>query len=295
LRIPIDRESHIPLYIQIKDFLKEEILAGALSANAKLPSTRKLAHDLGVNRITISNAYAELDAEGLVYSRLGSGTYVTSLEGISGKAGDRSSPMGEWPLWQMDLCERTKLPAQTKLERILMTSSPQMDDMISFAGGLGATELFPIDDFRKALQKVLRRDEANAGSYGDRAGYLPLRITISQILASRGVLSSPSQILITSGSQQAFNLVANLILRPGDVVLTESPTYPGAIDLFNSLEAKVEKRVVNQIQEVIDMMVDPTVPIRIRTSAISWARSLQGGLVELIGEQEEEPAFKTDR
>ena len=237
MRIPLDRDSPIPLYIQIKDFLKDEILSGVLLANTKLPSTRKLAQTLGVNRITVTNAYEELDAEGLIYSRLGSGTYVTSLEWVTKEGLQGSSIQHEWPLWQQELMNRSSLP--TKLDELLPPPTPSTSDIISFAGGLGSKELFPIDDFRKALQRVLRRDGAEAGEYGDRAGFPPLRTTISHILASSGVKTSPDQILITSGSQQAFSLVANLILRPGDVVLVENPTYPGAIDLFSSLGAKL--------------------------------------------------------
>lgn len=236
MRIPLDRASPVPLYKQIKDFLKDEILSGALQADTKLPSTRKLAQTLGVNRITITNAYEELDAEGLIYSRLGSGTYVTSLEWASKDEGQRSI-QEEWPLWQQELMNRSSLP--TKLDELLPPPTHSTNDLISFAGGLGAKELFPIDDFRKALQRVLRKDGAEAGGYGDRSGFLPLRTTISHILASSGVKTSPDKILITSGSQQAFSLVANLILRPGDVVLVENPTYPGAIDLFSSLGAKL--------------------------------------------------------
>ncbi|MEJ5201512.1 MAG: GntR family transcriptional regulator, partial [Anaerolineales bacterium] len=75
MRIPLDRDSSIPLYKQIEDFLKENILSGILPPDTRLPSSRQLARDLGVNRITVETAYDELEADGLVYSRRGSGTY----------------------------------------------------------------------------------------------------------------------------------------------------------------------------------------------------------------------------
>ena len=80
MRIPINRSRQKPLYKQIRDFIEAEISTGVLPSNAKLPSTRKLAIDLGVNRITVVNAYAELEAMGLVRNHLGSGTYVQPLQ-----------------------------------------------------------------------------------------------------------------------------------------------------------------------------------------------------------------------
>ena len=76
MRIPIDRQSDVPLYRQIEKFLREGILSGNLAPDTRLPATRKLARDLGVNRITVGNAYAELEADGLICSQVGSGTYV---------------------------------------------------------------------------------------------------------------------------------------------------------------------------------------------------------------------------
>ena len=71
MRIPIDRHSETPLYKQIESFLREGILSGSLAPGTRLPATRTLARDLGVNRITVGNAYAEVEADGLIYSRVG--------------------------------------------------------------------------------------------------------------------------------------------------------------------------------------------------------------------------------
>src|SRR5512143_3615976 len=80
MRIPLDRESDIPLYQQIKTHLRTGILSGNLAADSRLPASRSLAQSLGVNRITVESAYDELEAEGLIFSRLGSGTYVLRRE-----------------------------------------------------------------------------------------------------------------------------------------------------------------------------------------------------------------------
>ena len=78
MRIPLDRQSATPLYQQIKTYLRQGILSGSLAPDTRLPASRQFAQDLGVNRITVENAYAELEAEGLILSKLGSGTYVLS-------------------------------------------------------------------------------------------------------------------------------------------------------------------------------------------------------------------------
>jgi len=190
-----------------------------------------------VNRITVTNAYAELEAEGLVYSRQGSGTFVAPpLAALPESKGDRIS-ISDWPLWQQELLSRTWLLAHRELDRLV--ESVSRPDLISFAGGLGDSELFPADDFRKVLQTVLRRDGTEALGYGDRTGYPPLRAKIAHVLTSQGIPTHLDHVLITSGSQQALALVAHLLLRPGDVVLVESPTYFGAIDLFRSLDVRL--------------------------------------------------------
>ncbi|MBN1538363.1 MAG: PLP-dependent aminotransferase family protein [Anaerolineales bacterium] len=238
MRIPLDRESSTPLYQQIEQFIRREINSGSLPPETRLPATRQLAENLGVNRITVANAYAGLEAHGLVYTRLGSGTYVAhSLVGDQTDY-DKSETIENWPSWQQKLWHSVYLPALQERNRLAaMVREPE--DLLSFAGGVGAPELIPANDLRKALSDVLRRDNIDALGYGDRAGYPPLRATITHILADQGILTQADQILVTTGSQQALSLTASLLLRPGDCVLTESPTYPSMIDVFYSLGVKI--------------------------------------------------------
>jgi GntR family transcriptional regulator/MocR family aminotransferase len=232
MRIPLDRQSAVPLYQQIKVYLRQGILSGSLAADTRLPASRQLARDLGVNRITVENAYAELEAEGLVFSRLGSGTYVLPPDPLPSLP--KNIPGAPWPLWQQSIQDKTngnRLPNQIKIAR-----HPQP---ISFASGIGDANLFPAEDFRKVLQTVMRRDGIAALDYGERNGHAPLRESIAHILASQGIQTRSENILITAGSQQALSLVSQLLLKPGDIILVESPTYSGALDLFRALDFKV--------------------------------------------------------
>jgi GntR family transcriptional regulator/MocR family aminotransferase len=99
--------------------------------------------------------------------------------------------------------------------------------------------MFPTDDFRKVLQTIMRRDGIAALEYGESNGYAPLRATIAHVLASQGLQARAENILITAGSQQAISLVSQLLLKPGDTILVESPTYGGALELFRALNFTV--------------------------------------------------------
>src|SRR5574338_1723316 len=101
MRIPLDRQSPTPLYQQIKTYLRQGILSGSLASDTRLPASRQLARDLGVNRITVENAYAELEAEGLILSKLGSGTYVLPPDTLLPLPKDDAD--APWPLWQQNL------------------------------------------------------------------------------------------------------------------------------------------------------------------------------------------------
>jgi GntR family transcriptional regulator/MocR family aminotransferase len=194
-----------------------------------------VAVDLGVNRITVENAYAGLEADGLVISRVGSGTYVLAPESVLMPPADASKE--SWPLWQQDLLARSELHGCSGIDATL--TSARHPDPISFAGGVSDSHLYPADEFRRVIQNVMRRDGIAALDYGERNGYAPLRATIAHVLGSQGLQARPENILVTAGSQQAISLVAQLLLKPGDVILVENPTYSIALDLFRALGFKI--------------------------------------------------------
>jgi GntR family transcriptional regulator/MocR family aminotransferase len=235
MRIPLDRESAVPLYRQIESYFREGVLSGGLPPGTRLPAIRQLAHDLGVNRITVEAAYAEMQADGLIEARVGSGTYVLPAWPVPPLTKDGHG--GPWPLWQRTVQARSRpftlSPANSRQD------APQHPNPINFAGGVGDSRLYPADDLRKSIQRVVRREGIDALDYGDYRGHPGLRRTIAQVLTSQGIRISADNILITAGSQQALALISQLLLRPGDVVLTESPTYAGALDLFRALGFKV--------------------------------------------------------
>jgi GntR family transcriptional regulator/MocR family aminotransferase len=235
MRIPLDRQSATPLYQQIKTYLRQGILSGSLAPDTRLPASRQLARDLGVNRITVETAYAELEADGLIFSKVGSGTYILPVKPLPPISKVASGT--PWPLWQQGPRVKAEASGVGMLNETYATT--EHPELINFSDGSGDSHLFPVDDFRKVLQSIMRRDGISALDYGERSGYAPLRSTLAHILASQGLQTQPENILITAGSQQALSLVSQLLLKPGDVILVESPTYAGALDLFRSLNFKV--------------------------------------------------------
>ncbi len=235
MRIPLDQQSAVPLYQQIERYLRQNILSGDLAPETRLPSTRELAESLGVSRITVTNAYAELESDGLIYSREGSGTYV--MPPVTSSSSQRNDTHTTWPLWQQEVSLGELLPqSRYPLQPASRALHPHP---ISFTG-VGDPRQFPVKDFYKAIQTVIRRDGIAALDYGPfDEGYRPLRETLSHILASQGIRANPDNTLITSGSQQALALVCQLLLKPGDAILVEKPSYNFALALFQALNLKI--------------------------------------------------------
>lgn len=232
MRIPLDRESTIPLYQQVATFLRQSMLSGSLAPETRLPATRQLAQDLAVSRITVENAYAVLEADGLVARQAGSGTYVLPQDPLLPK---QHGNIPEWPLWQHDVLNAAQFMKEAPIGEEWDSPHP---NLVSFTG-FGDPRLFPVAEFSRAIKDVIHRYGYASMEMVDTRGYPPLRATIAHVLASQGVQTHPDNILITSGSQQAIALVAQLLLKPRDTVLLERPTYDRALDLFRTQQFKL--------------------------------------------------------
>jgi 2-aminoadipate transaminase len=128
-----------------------------------------------------------------------------------------------------------QLRPSTIREILKVTAQP---DVISFAGGLPAPELFPVAEIKAAADAVLTREGSRALQYGPSEGLAELRDWIAAEVGRRGIKAAAAEVLVTNGSQQVLDLIGKLFLDPGDVVLTENPTYLAAIQSFQTFEAK---------------------------------------------------------
>lgn len=120
-------------------------------------------------------------------------------------------------------------------ELLKLTEAP---DVISFAGGLPAPEAFPVEEFRRAADTALTEYGAKALQYGMTEGCPPLRRCIVQIMSRYGIHAHEDNVLVTSGSQQALDLIGRILINPGDKILTETPTYLGALQAWRAYQAR---------------------------------------------------------
>jgi GntR family transcriptional regulator/MocR family aminotransferase len=207
--------------------LRRAILDGQLRPSDLLPPTRELARALSVSRTTVTIAYDRLQGEGLVDSHVGSGTFVsghTSSARPQAKRNRTESALQPRPVWRT-------IPLSTAFAR------PAQFD---FRTGLPDISMFPFETWRRLLVRQLRSGALGTGTYADPAGDHGLRRALARHIGiSRGVQTSPEDIVITSGTQQAFDVIARVLLAPGDRVAVEDPGYVPPRLLFQSLGARV--------------------------------------------------------
>jgi 2-aminoadipate transaminase len=225
----LDRSSIVPLYRQIYEYLREAILAGTLPESTRLPPERNMAQRLGVNRSTIVHAYRELVADGLIEQRVGSGSRVVGQ--LRGQP-ERSSSVPWWvtlPPWRVG-----------EFPNVLgELAAKQEQGRISFVQGVAPDEPSPLAELARSFGHVAR-DPRFVLSYGDSEGYEPLRAAIAARMNARGAGTvTPSGVIVLTGSTQGIAIVAQSLAEPGDEIIVESPSYPGALQVFqiNGLRA----------------------------------------------------------
>jgi DNA-binding transcriptional MocR family regulator len=217
-----DRSLKKPIYKQIADYIEIGISSGLFPVDTVLPSERNLAKELDVNRSTIVAAYEELQSLGIVERRKGSGTRVsTDIWGISHK---------RIPNWGRYVEDGSFLPNLPLVQRI--RTEIQNNDLINLASGELSPDLMPNDQFKHILSH--QPFIGNLG-YDHPQGNKGLRETISShVKEYKNIDTSPSSILITSGAQQALHLIVECLLKPGDAVAIEDPSYCYSLPIFQS-------------------------------------------------------------
>lgn len=139
-------------------------------------------------------------------------------------------------LWDHRYAQRTQQMQSSAIRELLKFS--ELPDVISFAGGMPAPEVFPLKEFKAACIKVLDENGPASLQYGSTDGYVPLRELIARHSARYGINITTENVLPTSGSQQALDLIGRIFINPGDRILVESPTYVGAIQAWKAYGAE---------------------------------------------------------
>ncbi len=301
--IILDQNASAPLYRQLYERLRGSILVGHLETGARLPSTRVLASELGVSRTTTALAYELLLLEGYIESRVGDGTRVAHLQPEqlfqgtrNAKDQDTTDTSGTPPVV---LAQRGHLLVNTPYPEAFYGHQASVGTSLFLVGQPDVTS-FPYETWARLVARHARQSLQAVSFYQNTQGYAPLREAIAaHIGITRGVHCSPEQIILTAGAQGALDLVARVLLDPGDLAWVEDPGYSGARGALLAAGAKLVAVPIDK--EGIDVeagrqlcpearlaIVTPshqfptgvTMSLSRRLALLEWSREAQAWIVE---------------
>jgi 2-aminoadipate transaminase len=232
--ISINKKSQTPVFIQIKEKVKELIGGRILRNGDPLPTTRALSEKLGVHRNTVISAYKALEAEGYVYSHVGRGTFVVAPGTTS--MDDKIAFHNVFD-WAHQISEKLRQRISPKLLELYQTDATKPP--ISFVWNQKSLLDFPAQKIQRAVNSVLRNRKDLIFNYANPVGNFDLRLIISNRMRLKEIRVLPENIMIVSGAQQGIDLLGRLLLEPGDTVVVENPTYTGALSSFQFLQARI--------------------------------------------------------
>ena len=262
--------------------LRSAIVAGRLTAGERLPPSRELATRLSVSRTTVCVAYDRLVSEGFAVARVGDGTFVGQHMAARRPAGRREpGALRGRPFWA-----EVPLPAS-------LWQPAEFD----FRSGIPDARLFPYATWRRLMARELHPPVLGHGAYGDPAGHRGLRESIARHIGlARGVVATADDVIVTNGTQQAVDVVARVLLDPGDGVAVEDPGYGPPRRLFASLGAKVNSVQVDAEGLIVDAIpretrlvyVTPShqfplgisMSLRRRLALLAWAERHDAAILE---------------
>jgi GntR family transcriptional regulator/MocR family aminotransferase len=262
--------------------IREAILDGRLRTHEALPSTRELARRLHVSRNTVLLAYERLCAEGFLHSRTGAGTFVSDGIQTRSTACATASPLRPRALWD-------------EIPEVIDMSAAEV--AFDFRPGIPDVALFPLAAWRARVARHLRRGTIGSAANIGAAGHRGVRAAIARhVGVSRAVRANADDVVVTSGSQQAVDLIARVLLEPGDTVAVEDPAYPLARRAFHAHGARVVGVPVDASGLVVDAIPDTArlvyvtpshqYPLGVamtmarRQALLAWAKRADGVVVE---------------
>lgn len=232
--------SSVPAYKALYELLRASILGGQLAAGTRLPPSRVLAAQNGVSRNTVLAAFEQLAAEGYIEGRQGSGTYVSRmLPEQYLHAQSVASPPAPRVASSSQLSGRGQRLVDTR-RNPLPAVVGQRPQRASFLIGLPALDAFPVKTWGRLYASRFEKSGPRLMRYDDPLGYRPLREAIAAHLGtSRGIHCTADQVIVTTGSQQALEFCARILLDPGDAAWLEEPGYLGARAALVSADARI--------------------------------------------------------
>ncbi|EJQ94430.1 hypothetical protein IGW_02150 [Bacillus cereus ISP3191] len=223
MKIVLRKESNIPYYKQIYMQIVERVQSGMLSHGDSLPSLRSMSEDLQISLLTVRKAYKHLEKKEYIRIEQGKGAYIHKHV----KKYSKPIPYK----WQ-----------QTKTINVMRSqyAMNQHRKYYDFSQAILYPRLLPNPFLADEMHKILNKDQMILATYGPVQGDYELRVEITKYLHEhQKLVTDPSQLLITSGAQQGIDLIAQTLLKPGDIVLVESPCYSAALDIFINKGAQI--------------------------------------------------------
>ncbi|MFD3270626.1 PLP-dependent aminotransferase family protein [Paenibacillus dendritiformis] len=231
-----DRSSKQPLYQQIAAYIEQRISYGEFPPGSLLPSERKFAEQINVNRSTVVQAYEELRASGMIESMVGSGTRVSkSRWGAAPK---------DMPDWLQYVDGGAAMHPHHSCLRLIRQELDSGRPLIDFASGELSPDLSPNEAIRQLLSEHALHEDLG---YDHPQGYVPLRQALASYLKQyRGIRATESSILVTSGSHQSLYLITKRLLSPGDAVAIEDPSYYYSLPMFHTAGLRLFRLPVDE-------------------------------------------------
>jgi GntR family transcriptional regulator/MocR family aminotransferase len=288
--IRIDPRQREPLQLQIYESVRRAILGGVLAPGARLPSSRMLADELGVSRLTAVLAFEQLAAEGYTTTRVGAGTFVNRElpDSDAFTPANATTTLVQHP----QLSQRGMQLSQTPRVVRKIDGPPR-----AFRIGTPALDRFPIPLWNRLVSRHTRRLTASQLDYGDAAGLPALREAIAtHVSRSRGTSCTADQVIVVAGAQQGLDMIARLLLDPGELAWMEDPGYPGTRAALTAAGARIESVPVDEQGLIVEqpsstarlVFTTPShqfplgVPMSLprRLALLRWARDAQAWVVE---------------
>jgi GntR family transcriptional regulator/MocR family aminotransferase len=237
VNLSIDRSASEPLQRQLYDQIRAEILRGSLLPGTRLPASRLLASEVGCSRNTVLEVVGQLIAEGYLQSVRGSGVYV--VRDLPDETPSVTPPAPEIALAKLDGVAPPELSARGRAVAAARLGF-RAGRHAAFSPSMPDVSLFPLATWMQLTAQEWRDHGAALLTESDPRGFEPLRYAIAEyVCAARSVACGPDQVIITAGAQQGIDLVARLLLDPGDRAWVEDPGYPAIRELLRAAGAEV--------------------------------------------------------
>ncbi|WP_319372258.1 PLP-dependent aminotransferase family protein [uncultured Ilyobacter sp.] len=238
LNFEINKSKEKKLYIQLYEELKNLISQKKILPNEKLPSVRHLINRFSLNSSTVLKAYELLETEEYIYKIPGSGTYVR----------DRENYLEDYIVDCENYLEEKE---QKFITENFKYGQIKLNENINFASATPNKETFPTEKFQESINRVFKENGGEALKYHETQGFVELRIVLEERLKEKFHNISRENIQITSGAQQALDLIKKVLLTPNSTLVMSHPTYSGALNLFKE---KCKIKTVELLDDGFDMM-----------------------------------------